>query len=47
MISNTTQDLHWLKQAMENPVMVLLSDWSHFTSEELRSVSIAADIDSL
>ncbi|KAE9376113.1 multicopper oxidase [Stipitochalara longipes BDJ] len=47
LISNTTQELHRLEEAAANPQIVVLSDWSHFTSEELRSVSLAADIDPL
>ena len=47
MISNSTKDLQDMKHAMENTEAVVLSDWSHFTSEALRTISIAADIDPL
>jgi hypothetical protein len=36
-----------MENAMRNPEIVTLSDWSHFTSEDLRSISVAADIDLL
>jgi hypothetical protein len=47
LISNTKQDLHQLALAAANPQIVMLSDWSHFTSEELHDISLAADIDPL
>jgi hypothetical protein len=36
-----------MEDAMGHPELVVLSDWSHFTSEELRNISLAADIDPL
>lgn len=47
LISNTTQDLHRLAEAAASPQIVVLSDWSHFTSQELHDISHAADIDPL
>lgn len=47
LISNTTQDLHRLANAAASPQIVMLSDWSHFTSQKLHDISIAADIDPL
>jgi hypothetical protein len=47
MISNDTTDIDQMTCAMQNPEIVVLSDWSHFTSEELRNISQAADIDPL
>ena len=47
MISNDTKTLNAIEQAVANPELVLLSDWSHFTSEELRNISLAANIDPL
>lgn len=47
MISDNTQDLGRLEKAAESPELVVLSDWSHFTSEELHDVSISANIDQL
>ncbi|KAH6719548.1 laccase TilA [Leptodontidium sp. MPI-SDFR-AT-0119] len=44
-ISNTTQSLYQLQKAIENPELVLLSDWSHFTSEQLYNTSIEAKVD--
>jgi hypothetical protein len=47
MISNSTEDIEQLEQAMRNPEIVVMSDWSHFTSEDLRNITLAADIDPL
>jgi hypothetical protein len=47
LISNDTNTLNQLENAATYPEIVLLSDWSHFTSEELHNVSVAADIDPL
>jgi FtsP/CotA-like multicopper oxidase with cupredoxin domain len=47
MITNDTNALHSLSRALIDSETVLLSDWSHFTSEELRNISIAANIDPL
>jgi hypothetical protein len=47
LISNTTQDLHRLAEAAANPQIVMVSDWNHFTSQELIDISHAADIDTL
>ena len=47
LISSTTQDLHRLANAAASPQIVMLSDWSHFTSQDLHDISIAADIDPL
>ncbi|KAG4430437.1 hypothetical protein IFR05_014080 [Cadophora sp. M221] len=43
-ISNA-QSLYQLQKAIENPELVLLSDWSHFTSEQLYNTSIEAKVD--
>ena len=42
--SQTTKQLQY---AIQNPEIIVLSDWSHFTSEELRNITLAADIDPL
>ena len=47
MISNFTKDVKQLEHAMRHPEMVVLSDWSHFTSQELRNITLEADIDPL
>jgi hypothetical protein len=47
MITNDTNALHSLSRALIDSETVILSDWSHFTSGELRNVSVAADIDPL
>lgn len=36
-----------MQLASVNPELVFLSDWDHFTSAQLRDISIAADIDPL
>lgn len=46
-ISNSTKSTIQLENAIQNPEVVVLSDWSHFTSEQLRDISLAADIDPL
>lgn len=45
MISNNSNTLRQLNEQVNKPQVVVLSDWSHFTSGELRNISIAADID--
>jgi hypothetical protein len=47
LISHDTNTLTQLENAARYPEIVLLSDWSHFTSEELHNVTVAADIDPL
>lgn len=47
LISNVTQGLHQLALAASNSQIMMLSDWSHLTSEELHDISLAADIDPL
>lgn len=32
---------------MQNPEVVFLSDWQHFTSEQMQNITLAADIDPL
>lgn len=45
MISNDSNTLRQLNEQVNNPQLVLLSDWSHFTSETLHDVGVAANID--
>jgi hypothetical protein len=47
MISNFTKDVKQLEYAMGNPEMVVLTDWTHFTSQELRNITLEANIDPL
>lgn len=47
MISNDSNTLRQLNEQVDNPNIVMLSDWSHFTSDQLQDISIAADIDPL
>lgn len=46
-ISNSNKDLHQLEKALDEAQPVLLSDWSHFTSEQLTQVAEDANIDQL
>ncbi|KAG4414496.1 hypothetical protein IFR04_012373 [Cadophora malorum] len=46
-ISNSTQDLDQLQKALSDAKPVLLSDWSHFTSETLATISKVANINQL
>lgn len=47
MITNNTAELKQMKKAELDPTIVLISDWNHATSEELRDVSVTANIDVL
>jgi hypothetical protein len=47
MITNNTAELKQMKNAELDPTIVLISDWNHATSEELRDVSVTANIDVL
>ncbi|OJJ30871.1 hypothetical protein ASPWEDRAFT_120138 [Aspergillus wentii DTO 134E9] len=46
-ITNDTLAQFQIQKAIENPNLVLLSDWFHMTSEELRDIATSADIDPL
>ena len=46
-ITNSSKTLHQLEKALDEAQPVLLSDWSHFTSEELTQVAEDANIDQL
>ncbi|KAH7370139.1 laccase TilA [Rhexocercosporidium sp. MPI-PUGE-AT-0058] len=46
-ISNSSEALHQLEEALDEAQPVLLSDWSHFTSERLTQVAEDANIDQL
>jgi hypothetical protein len=45
LISNDTKAQAAMQNAFNNPEMVVLSDWTHMTSQEIRDVSVAANID--
>jgi len=47
MISNNTEDQENLKKAELDPTPVVLSDWVHLTSEQLRDVAVSANIDTM
>ncbi|KAJ5964277.1 Multicopper oxidase type 2 [Penicillium vulpinum] len=47
MISNDTQEHNQIHNAIRNPELLMISDWYHNTSEELRDIAISANIDTL
>lgn len=47
MINNDTLEQAQIHNAIKCPHLVMLSDWFHMTSEELREVAISADVDIL
>jgi hypothetical protein len=47
LISNDTEVQKNLKKAELDPTPVMLSDWTHLTSEALRDVAVSANIDTL
>lgn len=47
VITNDTFEQTRIYNAIRSPSLVMLSDWFHMTSEELREVAISADIDTL
>lgn len=47
MISNDTEVQENLKKAELDPTPVMLSDWVHLTSEELRDVAVTANVDTM
>ena len=36
-----------IKSAIKNPKLLMISDWFHYTSGELRNIALAADVDTL
>ncbi|KAJ5142785.1 Multicopper oxidase type 2 [Penicillium bovifimosum] len=44
-VSNDTLSHAQIKHAIENPKLLIVSDWYHITSRELRHIAVAADID--
>jgi hypothetical protein len=47
VVSNNSKTLKQLKNAELHPTPVLLSDWSHTTSEELRDIAVTANLDTM
>jgi hypothetical protein len=47
LITNDTFKRTQIYNAIQSPNLVVLSDWFHMTSEELRDVAVSADIDTL
>lgn len=44
-ISNSSSDIQLMQKAEYNPTLVLISDWSHFTSQEFLKIQKDANID--
>lgn len=44
-ISNSSSDIQLMRQAEYNPKLVMISDWSHFTSQEFLKIEEEANID--
>ena len=44
-ICNDPDQIAAMRRAEDNPVPLLVADWSHFTSEEFDNIMIASDVD--
>ncbi len=44
-ISNSTADIQAMRRAENHPTPLMVSDWSHFTSEEFDNIQTSAGID--
>ncbi|KAG0153209.1 hypothetical protein PDIDSM_5059 [Penicillium digitatum] len=47
MISNDSQAHSQINNAIRDPKLLMISDWFHNTSEELRNIAVAADLDTI
>ncbi|OQE38914.1 hypothetical protein PENCOP_c007G01199 [Penicillium coprophilum] len=47
MISNDTRAHFQINNAIRDPELLMISDWFHNTSEELRDIAVSANIDTL
>ncbi len=47
MITNDAKELKQLEKAELDPEIVMLSDWTHMTSEEIRDVAVTANLDTM
>ncbi|RFU31991.1 hypothetical protein B7463_g4366, partial [Scytalidium lignicola] len=45
LISSDSGQKAAMKKAFNNPNMMMITDWSHFTSQEIRDISVSANID--
>lgn len=46
-ISNDSLARSQIQKAIQNPKLLMISDWFHNTSEELRDIALSANIDTL
>jgi hypothetical protein len=46
-MANDTLTRAQIYHAIKDPKLVMLSDWFHNTSEELRQIALDADVDTL
>lgn len=47
MISNDTGAHSQINNAIRDPKLLMISDWFHNTSEELRDIAVSANLDTL
>jgi hypothetical protein len=47
MITNDTQSLAQINRAVNYPNLIMLSDWNHFTSPNIRDIAVSANVDPL
>jgi hypothetical protein len=47
LISDDPEDIEYMRRAEEDPNLVILSDWSHYTSEEYQTIMEESGVDLL
>lgn len=47
LISNNTADIEAMKQAEQDPQLIMLSDWDHLTFEEYQQIQVASNLNVL
>ena len=47
LITNSSTDAKIMQRLDRDPTVIMLSDWDHFTSEEYKAASLAANLDLL
>ncbi|KAH8815504.1 conidial pigment biosynthesis oxidase Arb2/brown2 [Xylogone sp. PMI_703] len=47
LISKDRSQQNKMEKAFNNPTMMTITDWSHFTSQEIRDVAVSANIDTI
>ena len=45
LISDSADDITAMEAAMRNPIPVMISDWSHLTSQDFQTITEASQID--